>query len=365
MEISYTIISFGGASNENEVSVITGTMACNVLKRAGRNILPLYISQEGEFFAGGELADIALFKGEGYKKAAKAIIADRGIYTLSKRGKIKAFFKADCLLNCCHGGSGEGGGLSGLCAMAGIPLAGSDEFASSAFLNKYYTKLVLEALGVRTAPFKKITSADDKESLASLGFPLIIKPLTLGSSIGVEKVENPEELAEALNTAFALDGGAIAEKYLFPRREINCAAYRTLLGVQVTECEESLFGGGVFTFEDKYGGGGRSVFPADIPQELSSEIKDITKRVFAALGMRGIARFDFIVCGGEIYLSEVNTVPGSLSQYLVSRSYREFGEVLLKIIEEARASFYGGKKAIITTGILRNIPSNACKMRPK
>ncbi len=364
MEISYTIISFGGASNENEVSVITGTMACNVLKRAGRNILPLYISQEGEFFAGGELADIALFKGEGYKKAAKAIIADGGIYTLSKRGKIKAFFKADCLLNCCHGGWGEGGGMSGLCAAADIPLAGAGMFGSAAFMDKYLTKIVLAGLNIKCAEYRYFKSLDEAEGI-DLQYPLIIKPVSLGSSIGVMKVENGDELKVALGCAFLLDSGAIAEKYFVDKREINCAAYRDFEGVKVSPCEEAVSGGELLSFEDKYEGGGKSVFPADIPKDVEESIRGITREVYERLNLRGIVRMDYILSGGEIYLSEVNTVPGSLSYYLISKGWEQFGRALCGVIDFAIHEHDTSKKRIIKTGILENLPSNACKRGQK
>lgn len=355
-------VVFGGASNENEISVITGTMACNILATGGTQVLPVYIAQSGAFFCGAELKNIETFRQDGYKKCPRAIIAEGGVCILNARGKIKKKIKIDCVLNCCHGGWGEGGGLSGVCAAAGLPLAGAGAFPSAAFLDKYLTKILLKGLGVKTAEYEYVTP--DTEYKRSLDFPLIVKPATLGSSIGIRKVENDGELKEALECAFIYDGGAIVEKFLENRREINCAAYFADGKIVVSQCEEAVTYGDILSFEDKYQGGGKSVFPADIPQESATCIREITRTVYEKLNVRGIVRFDFILAD-DIYLSEVNTVPGSLAYYLFSKSFKEFYGVLYKVIEQAESDFKLSQKKLLTTGILQNLPASAGKLGRK
>lgn len=357
------IVVFGGVSNENEISVITGTMAANVLKNGGIGVIPVYVSQSGEFFSGEELLDVATFKQSDFKNCSKAVIADGGIYLFNRRGKLKKHVKADCVLNCCHGGWGEGGGLNGVCAAAGLPLAGADIFSSSAFMDKYLTKIVLSGLGVRTAPYRYITP--DCADVSGLQYPMIVKPATLGSSIGIQKVSDGDELKTALDCAFIYDGAAIVEKYLEPRREINCAAYRAGDKVIVSECEEAVTSGDILSFEDKYQGGGRSVIPADISAKDSAYIRQTTRMVYEKLNMRGIVRFDYIISDG-VYLSEVNTVPGSLAYYLFSKSFKDFFSVLDGVISQAELDFARSHKQLLTTGILKNIPEkNAAKMGRK
>ncbi len=361
------LVIFGGVSNENEISVITGTMAVNVLKSGGDGVIPVYISQNGGIYAGELLADINNFKGERYLAAPRAIIADGGVYTLTKRGKIKKYIKADVALNCCHGGAGEGGAVCGLCAVAKIPLASAEIFSSSVFMDKYLTKLILSALDIKTADYAYITDAEKADYHADMpDFPVIVKPVSLGSSIGVEKAETREQLENALAAALMYDSAVIVEKYLENRREINCAAYFYGGEVITGECEEAFSGGDLLSFEDKYMGGGKSVLPADIPADISDLIKNITKKVYSALNMRGIVRFDFILCGSEVYLSEVNTVPGSLSYYILSKGFKDFYKVLSKVIRQAEKDFaaQAGKK-LLKTGILENIPANACKLGKK
>lgn len=353
-------VVFGGVSNENEISVITGTMACNVLSGGGKEVLPVYITQQGEFFAGKELAKLNTYSKNDLKKQFKALIAGGGVFLKTDK-KLKKFIKVDCVLNCCHGGWGEGGGLSGVCAAAGLPMAGAGMFESAAFIDKYLTKQLLKGLEIKTAPYVYVRAGEDLPKDPP-EFPLIVKPVTLGSSIGISKVENSEELGEALRCAFIYDSGAIVEKFLPDRREINCAAYMADDKIVVSECEEALTKGDILSFEDKYQGGGRSVMPAEIPAETAAEIQKITGDVYEKLNMRGIVRFDFILSDG-IYLSEINTVPGSLAYYLFAKSFKAFYAVLDSVITQAERDFVRSRKKLIKTGILQNIPANPIKTR--
>ncbi len=360
------IVIFGGVSCENEISVITGTMAANVLKKGGDVVIPVYISAEGEFFTGDGLADIDNFKDGGYKTFPHAVIANGGVYALGRRGRLKKFIRADAALNCCHGGTGEGGAVSGLCALYGIPLASAGIFESSAFMDKYLTKLVLNSLGVRCVPFVYIRDASGYAEAEKLGYPLIVKPSKLGSSIGIACAENAAELESAVRAAFFYDDGVLIEKYIGGRREINCAAYLSGGKVITSECEEAIARHGILSYDDKYAGGGKSVMPADIPGFVSEKIRGITAEVYSRLNMRGIVRFDFILSGAEAYLGEVNTVPGSLSYYLLSGGFKDFYRVLKEVIAQAHDDFAlaSGKK-ILKTGILNNFNSNACKRGAK
>lgn len=364
MSLNIAVI-FGGASNENEISVITGTMAVNVLKSAGYTVTPVYISQSNEIYCGERLAEISNFSSEKYKDCPRAIFAQGGIYILNKRLKPKKFIRADAALNCCHGGFGEGGGVSGLCALYSIPLASAGMFESSAFIDKYLTKLILSCLGVKTAKYAYVTK-NSPTPRNMPDFPVIVKPVSLGSSIGVERADNAEQLAFALESALVYDSAAIVEEYFSDRREINCAAYFSDGKVTVSPCEEALVKGGIFTYDDKYRGKGASAFPADLTKDVSDKIRSVAADIYSKLNMRGIVRFDFILSGEEVYLSEVNTVPGSLSYYLLSGGFKDFGKVLTAVIEQAITDFNAEKsKKLIKTGILENLRPNACKIGRK
>lgn len=355
-------VIFGGASNENEISVITGTMAANVLKNGGDTVIPLYISQRNEIFTGEGLTDINNFKSGNLSAFPRALVAKGGIYVLTKRGRPKKFVRVDVAVNCCHGGFGEGGGVCGLFALNSIPLASAGLFESAAFMDKYYTKLVLGSLGVNVAPYVYIRELSDYKAAEKLGYPVIVKPAKLGSSIGIECAENSCALEAAVMAAFFYDDAVIAEKYLSGRREINCAAYFSDGKVITSECEEAITSGDILSFDDKYAGGGKSVLPADIPESTANEIKGITANVYSKLNMRGIVRFDYILSGGEVYLSEVNTVPGSLSYYLLSNGFKNFYPVLQAVMVQALEDFKrSSEKKLLNTGILNNLPSGGYK----
>lgn len=359
-------VIFGGISNENEISIITGTMAANVLRSGGDVVVPVYVSREGALYTGENLTDISVFKDGGYKRFPRAVIALGGVYALTRRGKLKKFRKVDVALNCCHGGAGEGGGACGLMEMNGIPLASAGMFESAAFMDKYYTKLILRSLRVRNAPYVYLKSAEQLEEAEELGYPLIVKPARLGSSIGIARADDRAQLEEALLSAFCFDSGVIVEKYLPDRREINCAAYFSDGAVITSECEEAFSFGDILSYDDKYSGGGKSVLPADIPRRTSDRIKALTAKVYSRLNMRGIVRFDYIISCGKLYLSEVNTVPGSLSYYLLSNGFKDFYHVLQAVIVQAEEDKkLRDGKLILETGILNNIRSNACKRGAK
>ncbi len=356
-------VVFGGKSNENEISVITGTMAANILKSGGNTVIPLYISQRNEIFTGEGLADISNYKDGGFTKFPRAVVGKGGIYILNRRGRMKKFIKVDVALNCCHGGWGEGGGICGLFALNDIPLASAGMFESAAFMDKYFTKLVLRSMGVKTVNYVYIREMRDFLKAEKLGYPLIVKPAKLGSSIGIECVENREELETAVEAAFLYDDGVICEKYVENRREINCAAYYADGKVLTSECEEAIAAGDILSFDDKYAGGGKSVLPADIPERIAVKIKRITSSVYSRLNMRGIVRFDFLLSGDEVYLSEINTVPGSLSYYLLSKGFKEFYPVLQTVITQAEEDFKtASQKTILTTGILNDIKTRGYKL---
>lgn len=360
------LVIFGGISNENEISVVTGTLAANVLQKGGEEAIAVYIAQDGVMYTGEELLRVENFKENGFLHCNRAIVANGGIYVLNRRGKAKKFFRVDAALNCCHGGAGEGGAVCGLCKLAGIPLASAGIFESAAFMDKYLTKLVLLSLGIDVLPYVYVRSLAETEECSEIGFPAVVKPVSLGSSIGVERVENGEELRLALESAFIYDSGAIVERCVENMREINCAACFIGGKIVTSACEEAISSGGLLSFEDKYEGGGRSVLPAEIPSDKSDKIKDIVRTVYEKLNMRGIVRFDFILEGDKIWLSEVNTVPGSLSYYLLSGGFTEFYGLLQAVIAQAIDDFKTEKsKKLIRTGILENIPLNACKRGAK
>lgn len=337
-------VFFGGRSCEHDVSIITGVLTLNCMDRERYEPVPVYITAEG-MFSGEGMYDIAGFEGDtgAYEVLFKA--GDRNIYRL-KGGKMRPMGEIYCAVNCCHGLNGEDGCLAGLMRLAGIPFASPDMLSSSVCIDKAAAKNYLLGLGVKVLPCRVVTGKaffENRELALSLteekiGYPCIVKPARLGSSIGIRIASERRELVEAIEGALRYDSKLIVEKALEGACDINCAAYVSAGKIVVSECENPKPSGSLYTFEDKYISGLKRTlsrdFPAKLPSGISEKIKEITALVYRKMFITGVIRIDYLVRGEEVYLNEVNTVPGSLALYLFKNSTGEYGEVISSLIEE-------------------------------
>ena len=368
------VVLFGGRSCENEVSVITGTMAANLL-RGGYDVYPVYIAQSGVMYTGEALFSASALRGADPDKAfRRAVFAGGALFALHGR-RLRELCRPYCALNCCHGMGGEDGAVSGLLDLNGIPNASPDMAGSALFMDKALTKLFAKALGIKTAPSFRLGEAEYKKRGAfalkcaeRLGYPVIVKPNRLGSSIGVTVAHTRAELVLAIECAFAYDTAVLAEAYLGGSREINCAAYAAGGEIVVSPCEEAKTRNAFLTFKDKYFDGGKEEhgdFPADLPQEVAEKVRAYTKLLYRRASLRGIVRADFLLHGGEVYFNEMNTVPGSLSWYFFSRNLRSFPEVLSAVIEQGvkDARLRAGKRLLKNSGVLAALDGAGTKRR--
>ncbi len=338
------LVFFGGVSCEHDVSVITGVMAANSLKGGNYNPVPVYIDESGEWYSGNSLFDVGTYKSFNVKKVYKVALfsGDDNLYRV-KNNKIKKLCKADVAINCLHGLNGEDGSLSGLLQLSKIPLASPPTFASAVSMDKYYTKLLLAGLSVASAPYLRICRDNFERSKdfavgfvkKKLGFPVIVKPANLGSSIGITKVDEEKGLIPALDLAFKYDGKVIVETAFEGFREINCACYKSGDKYFVSECEEPFVSRDILSFADKYGGESEKKFPADLEPRVSKKIKEIVKYVYRKLDFRGVIRIDFLLVGDDVYLNEINSVPGSLAYYLFCKSTDELSDFIEKLCDDA------------------------------
>lgn len=361
------LVFFGGKSCENEISVITGIMACNLLDASRFEVFPVYISQSGELLCGSALFDPAAYR-EPRGRFTRAALVNGKLYSLHGR-RLREVCVPDCALNCCHGTGGEDGCVPALLALNGIPSASPDMAPSALFMDKAQTKLIANALGIPVLPWVRIGERSYKRRGAMalrtveerLGYPVIVKPARLGSSIGISVAEDRARLVYAIEAAFAYDGTAIAEKYLEDRREINCACYRKGDELVVSACEEPKTSHRILTFADKYLDGGKqrvSGFPAEIPEECADRVQSYTKLLYRRTDLRGIVRADFLLSGGDVYFNEMNTVPGSLAWYLFCGRMADFTRLLTVLVEQGICDFRDGanKKLLKNCGVLSAVP---------
>lgn len=341
-------VFFGGRSNEHEISVITGMYATNLLRGAGYTVLPVYLPRGGGMCACEKAHGVDDFKSPAFPEVR---LDGRDVVTKKRGKKIAAL---DCALNCCHGGAGEDGTLSALLSWNGIKNASPGQAASSVFMHKEYSKIAARGLDIPVARSFCVREGEDAEARAEeLGYPVIVKPARLGSSIGVKVARNGQELNAALALAFRLDDAALLEEYFPEKRDLNCAACRLGGAVKLSPVEEVFSNGDILSFTEKYeeGSGKRSELPANIPAPLAEKIQEYTKKIYESFDITGVVRADFLLVGETVYFNELNTVPGSLACYLFGEKLTEARAFLVSLVEEALEE-QEKEREIVTTGIL-------------
>lgn len=334
-------VFFGGVSVEHDVSIITGALTVNSLDKEQFLAVPVYVDKNGKWYTGERLNDIDEYKNLNVKRLKQVLILPGTNRLCEIKGKkLKELCAISVAINCMHGERGEDGSLAGLLNMCDIPLVSPAILASSVCMDKCFTKTVMKGLKVKTLPYAVVDGDTDLISaVKKLGYPVIVKPACLGSSIGVKRADNYAQLIRVVQYALQYGERVIIEKCLDDFTEINCAVYRGENGeIKVSECERPEGKSSILSFDDKYLSGKR-VFPADIDSAISDKIKAITERVYRELYVNGVIRIDYFISDGVIYLNEVNTVPGSLSYYLFGDTLKSFTKMLTTLIQETERRY--------------------------
>lgn len=316
-------VFFGGKSCEHDVSVVTGFQAMS--KLCGHVVLPIFITREGEWRLCKKNTPLSRYmKGKAAGKQCFLRAASPNLYVRGGRKK-----RVDAALICCHGVGGEDGCLQGVLETAGIPYTCSGVAASGVGLDKRLSKLVFGGAGLNQVAYEAImydewtrNSAELTDKCEKIGYPLIVKPSRLGSSIGVGTANNREQLFSALCESFEWDNCVIVEKKLEDFVEYNCAVMRDGNGIIAGDVEKPLRFSEILTFADKYERGGfkgesAREFPASVSDELARTVRETAVAAYKAIGADGIARVDFLYANDTLYVNEINTVPGSLALYLL------------------------------------------------
>ncbi len=372
-------VFFGGRSNEREISVITGIYAVNLL-RSSFETLPIYLDEENQMYLCPSARDVKGFaqriQQQPLGKEFVPVQLMRGGLGILKGKKVRKEIKLDCALNCCHGGLGEGGGLSMLLSWNQIVSASPQAAPSEIFLDKILAKIFLQGADVPVVPYETVREKnwreDGEEAMekieGALEYPVIVKPSKLGSSIGITVARDCSQLRKALDLCFRIDDAALIEKYLKEKRDLNLAAYRVGERMEFSEIEEVFSVAPILSFEEKYEGAAEraSKKPAEISEEIETRMREIMTTVCEVCQINGIVRADFLMSEGRLYFNELNTVPGTLATYLFSESLTGAKELLCKLIETAIEREKGKtRKEILQSGVLtrQNFGSKRGKMR--
>ncbi|MSU55714.1 MAG: D-alanine--D-alanine ligase [Candidatus Taylorbacteria bacterium] len=361
-------VIFGGRSAEHDVSIITAHIPIiDSLKATGNfDIWPVYITKEGDWYADKAMNDMAFFKQPNYeavlRKQKKIQLSfDNGL-TLIWPGLRNKKVKIDVVFPSMHGTYGEDGSLMGLLRMAKVPFVGCDMAASAVAMDKAFTKQILEHEGVSVVPFVVFTKTDyekDKkpflEKIAKLNYPLFVKPVHLGSSIGITKVKDVAQLENAIEVALHYDDKVLVEEGVENLIEVTLP----IIGndeLKLASVERPLNKSELFDFNAKYlSGGGKksggvnnaySEIPASIGDELTREVQELGKKTYKILGCAGIARVDFLIDGStkKVFVNEVNLLPGSLYAHNWKKSGVSGVELVTKLIALAEERFAAEQK---------------------
>lgn len=334
---------FGGNSVEKDISVITAIEAIGRLDRDKYKVYPVFISDKWYLGDFEEVGQFCPFKAENYKHVA---LVDSLLYEV-KAGKLKKVTKPDCALLLTHGGDGENGALQGFLECQNVPYTSSGVLASAVGMDKIISKQAFENLILNVPKYLTICKSDYETSPEKtahyietfLDYPLIVKPSSQGSSIGINSVSSRDELFRAFDVAFCFGDKLIAERKILNFIEINCACVKRDGEIIVSEVERPISSGDILSFEDKYVGGEKTSrqLPADIEKGMASLIKAQSRRIYCELDLKGVVRFDYLLTEDmkKVYINEMNTIPGSLANYLFEPLGIGYGELLDIIIDEA------------------------------
>ncbi|WP_026517983.1 D-alanine--D-alanine ligase family protein [Butyrivibrio sp. MC2021] len=363
-------VLFGGKSTEHEISIISAIQAIGHINKDKYEVIPVYITKENDFYVGEDIGKI-----EEYTHIPQLLAKSTQVVWIKEKEKVSlvrypmkkfgnnVITTVDVAFPIVHGTNVEDGTLQGFLATLGLPVVGCDVLSSAVGMNKYVMKTVLKDNGIPVLDCKCYTWKDyeDVDGLVAkiekeFTYPVIIKPLNLGSSIGIKKASDREGLLEALELGFEFSRKILVEPAITDLKEINCAVLGDYEYAQASECEEPVNSDDILSFEDKYIGGakgsakggaktggskGMASLKRKIPAEISSQMRDDIRKMavdaFICLGCSGVSRIDFMLdqATGKVYLNEINTIPGSLSFYLWEPLGMKYETLLDNMIELA------------------------------
>ena len=349
MKIRVGVI-FGGESVEHEVSIISAIQTMKKMNEDKYEIIPIYITKDREWYTGNILKDIETYQDfDMIKRFCSNVVlyCEKGKYLLQKKNGLfrKIVNEIDIIFPVVHGTNVEDGVLQGYLQTIGIPFVGPNVYAAVAGQDKAFMKDIWKNAGLPMTDYITFYDVDynqDSESIISkakkIGFPLIVKPSSTGSSVGISVCEDEDSLREAIEDAINYDNKIIIEEVVKNLKEVNIAVLGNYENQKVSEIEEVLSNNKFLTFQDKYIGNSKGgklkgenkttaskgmastnrKLPADLPKKTREEIEEIATKAFKALGSSGNSRIDFLIDSktNKVYINEINSIPGSLAFYL-------------------------------------------------
>lgn len=359
-------VFFGCSSVEHEVSIISAVQAMESMDRDKYNVIPVYVSKDGDMYTGQQLCTM-----KSYQNLSTLLQNCTRVTISREKGRVimkeaeAGFFKRkplaalDIAFPVVHGTNCEDGTLQGYFELLGLPYAGCDVLASALGMDKAAFKHILAAHGLPVLPCVTFTArswVEDKTPILekiqkAIGYPCIVKPVNLGSSVGISKADDPARLEEAVSLATSFAQDILVEKAIGNLREINCSVLGDQDDCKASVCEEPIMSDEILSYQDKYMSGGSKAdktggskgmsslkrrLPAEISPEKAAEIQEYAKGAFQAIGGAGVARIDFLMDTADnnrVYINEINTIPGSLAFYLWEATGIPYRELIDRLVE--------------------------------
>lgn len=360
---------FGGRSSEHGISCVTAGSVLGAIDRSRYEVIAIGITKEGRYvqvsddpgdwtMVAGAAPEVP---GDGDEILLPARVhhaGDRGLLRVIRDGRVEPLAQIDVVYPLLHGAYGEDGTVQGALDLLDVPYVGSGVLASAVSMDKQFTKTVLTAAGIACAPGTVVREEEWRRDrtavearIEQLPLPWFVKPARAGSSFGVSKVERAKDLAAALELAFQHDPKVLVEQGI-DAREVECAVLqgrdgelpRTTLPGEVRIGEDLVF----YDYESKYFGKGTVTIdvPAELPEQLLEDVREVARRAFLALDLEGLARVDtFVTADGQVLVNEVNTLPGctpfSMFPVLWENMGMSYSELITDLIEQARTRRIG------------------------
>ena len=396
-------IIFGGRSPEHEVSIVTAHQVKAALVE-NHNVIPIYITKEGIWLTGDELGELSTFtdgalpSANDYDSVAIEFQTAPRFSVLPRRKGLfakKRDLNIDVVLPAIHGVNGEDGSLQGLLELMNVPYVGAGIIGSSVGMDKIMMKAVLNENGLPIVPYIPFTKHDWNSSNDDIVdiieektvYPVFVKPAISGSSIGVSQAKNTEELRDAIELACRYCRRILVEQGIENGYEINCSVMGTHTPI-ASVCEQPITSTEFLSFDDKYihqnpetdqtsddssgadntsgMAGAQRKIPAPIPEEMTLHIQKLATETFRILDCMGIARIDFLVSAdGQVYVNEINTIPGSFSFYLWEPDGVSFPDLVSQLVNLAIETNHEKSRLIYSysTNLLSQTAANLTKLK--
>ncbi len=357
-------VFFGCRSVEHEVSIISAVQAMRSINREKYDVTPVYVTKDGKMYTSEKMFEIESFRDIDalLKASSEVYLIKNGDSVIMRKAVNKAFRKAkdiviDVAFPIVHGTNCEDGTMSGYFEFLSLPYIGCDILSAAVGMDKAVFKSVLKSAGLPVLDCVTFRSREyglDREGILDrleneIGYPMIIKPVNLGSSVGISKATDRTALADAVDLAVSFADLILAEHAVEALREINCSVLGDADSCEASVCEEPFMHDEILSYEDKYMGGGKNdgpskgmaslgrKIPADISEEKSAEIRDLACKIFKAMGASGVVRIDFMIdtATDTVYANEINTIPGSLAFYLWEATGLSYTDMIDRLVDLA------------------------------